>query len=432
MSMFTRCAHCESTFRVTLAQLQASGGQVRCGVCLEVFDAFLTLTARDPRVPAVEEPAVEAAPAAEAVDPALVLEPPRADPEGPEAGEAPPPDDVTMDPDPASPEGVNTEMPQSVASDGVADVLTEAASGTPTAGGGVPEVDAETATAAAADSAVAGSAAPDDAPGVAVADAPIPDAAPEGRFDLEPPLPTDDLFPETMPAPAPMLAQDDVPDPVEQEAAPVVPPGSRPMPEDPEATEPDGSQPHRFVPEVASREAADPIAARIAPPAFSAPRPSRPSAAQLSAVTVLVLLLVAQAVYLLRAVIADAAPNTRPALETACAWVRCSVALPRLTDRLTIETSDLQALDPLHPNRVTFTATIRNRARVEQAFPMLELTLTDAHEEVAARKVFGPAEYLAAATADAGIAANAEIGVRLRLDTADLVATGYRLYLFHP
>ena len=56
MSMFTRCAHCESTFRVSLAQLQASGGQVRCGVCLEVFDAFVTLSARDPRLPVPEHP----------------------------------------------------------------------------------------------------------------------------------------------------------------------------------------------------------------------------------------------------------------------------------------------------------------------------------------------------------------------------------------
>lgn len=425
MSMFTRCAHCESTFRVTLAQLQASGGQVRCGVCLEVFDAFLTLTARDPRVPAVEEPAVEAVP----VDPALVLEPPRSDPPDTDAGDALLAD-VTIDPDVASPEAATTTTPDSAASEAVADGLPETASASPTTSAIVPEVEADAATATEASDGAG--LAQDDPPGFPVADGQDPDDASDRCLDGDAPPPADSSPPHGMPIPAPMLAHDDVPEFVDQVAEPGIAPGSVQMPEDPEPPDPEGGQPRRLVSDAAGTEASDPIAARVAPPAFVAPRPSRPSVAQLSGVTVLALLLVAQVVYLLRAVIADAAPNTRPALEAACAWIRCSVALPRLTDRLTIETSDLQALDPLHPNRVTLTATIRNRARVEQAFPMLELTLTDAREEVAARKVFGPTEYLAAATADAGIAANAEVGVRLRLDTADLVATGYRLYLFHP
>jgi predicted Zn finger-like uncharacterized protein len=49
MTMFTRCTHCEATFRVTLEQLQTSSGQVRCGVCHNVFDAFVALSANDPR-----------------------------------------------------------------------------------------------------------------------------------------------------------------------------------------------------------------------------------------------------------------------------------------------------------------------------------------------------------------------------------------------
>ena len=48
MSMFTRCPHCDTVFRVTPQQLQVSSGQVRCGRCQEVFDAFSTLTSRLP------------------------------------------------------------------------------------------------------------------------------------------------------------------------------------------------------------------------------------------------------------------------------------------------------------------------------------------------------------------------------------------------
>lgn len=48
MDLFTCCSGCETVFRVTTGDLQASGGQVRCGRCQTVFDAFATLTARPP------------------------------------------------------------------------------------------------------------------------------------------------------------------------------------------------------------------------------------------------------------------------------------------------------------------------------------------------------------------------------------------------
>lgn len=46
--MFTRCANCKTVFRVTPQQLQASSGQVRCGRCESVFDAFASLSAKFP------------------------------------------------------------------------------------------------------------------------------------------------------------------------------------------------------------------------------------------------------------------------------------------------------------------------------------------------------------------------------------------------
>jgi len=41
--MFTICTHCKTKFRVSSAQLKAAQGQVRCGKCHEVFDAFWAL-----------------------------------------------------------------------------------------------------------------------------------------------------------------------------------------------------------------------------------------------------------------------------------------------------------------------------------------------------------------------------------------------------
>ena len=56
MSMYTRCPHCETHFRVSREQLQASSGQVRCGRCERAFDAFATLTSHPPAAPGTGKP----------------------------------------------------------------------------------------------------------------------------------------------------------------------------------------------------------------------------------------------------------------------------------------------------------------------------------------------------------------------------------------
>lgn len=63
MSLITRCTHCGTSFRIAHAQLSARAGQVRCGRCSKVFDAYERLTSTDgstlPARPAPPEPAVE-------------------------------------------------------------------------------------------------------------------------------------------------------------------------------------------------------------------------------------------------------------------------------------------------------------------------------------------------------------------------------------
>ena len=65
--------------------------------------------------------------------------------------------------------------------------------------------------------------------------------------------------------------------------------------------------------------------------------------------------------------------------------------------------------------------------------PYLELTLTDASDQVVVRRALPPAEY-AGGTADVGtgIAANGEAVVRLFIDASATTQAGYRLYLFYP
>ncbi|CAN0484575.1 unnamed protein product, partial [Phaeothamnion confervicola] len=82
MNLYTRCPKCETTFRVTTQQLQASSGQVRCGQCQNIFDAFATLTAQEPRPERMEPVASVITPQAApyAVAPARAVESNRAQP----------------------------------------------------------------------------------------------------------------------------------------------------------------------------------------------------------------------------------------------------------------------------------------------------------------------------------------------------------------
>jgi predicted Zn finger-like uncharacterized protein len=47
--VYTRCPHCQTTFRLTAAQLKARDGQVRCGRCQQVFQADRHLVERPAR-----------------------------------------------------------------------------------------------------------------------------------------------------------------------------------------------------------------------------------------------------------------------------------------------------------------------------------------------------------------------------------------------
>jgi len=150
------------------------------------------------------------------------------------------------------------------------------------------------------------------------------------------------------------------------------------------------------------------------------------------AIPLLLLLLGAQATVHYRDAIAARWPSTRPALTHLCQVARC--AIRPLTDvgALSIDASDLQA-DPAHRGLLILTATIRNRAAWPLAYPALELTLTDAQDQVVVRRALTPVEY-AGGTVDlaAGIAANSEIGVKLFIDASATNQAGYRLYLFYP
>jgi predicted Zn finger-like uncharacterized protein len=166
----------------------------------------------------------------------------------------------------------------------------------------------------------------------------------------------------------------------------------------------------------------------FAPAAIINPAPRRHAGGWAFGVLILLAGLAAQGVYLYRSEIAASVPEARPYLRKMCDLLRCTVALPQQPRQISIEASDLQATDPANPGVIALTATLRNQATIELGYPALDVVLTNTKEHTVARRIFLPGEYLAAGKDPrTGIAPNAEITVRLDLDTGDLGAAGFRL-----
>ena len=147
----------------------------------------------------------------------------------------------------------------------------------------------------------------------------------------------------------------------------------------------------------------------------------------------LLLLLTGQAAYFYRTEISVLAPDTRPYLEQYCELLRCTIPPLQQAELLSIESSDLRADPAQDAGVVILTATVRNYASFPQAYPVLELTLTDIQDQPLASRIFTPGEYLGGDVNPAQTIAPAhEVDIRLHLASSDLNAAGYRLFLLYP
>ena len=77
-------------------------------------------------------------------------------------------------------------------------------------------------------------------------------------------------------------------------------------------------------------------------------------------------------------------------------------------------------------------ATLKNRAAYAQAWPLLEITLTDTQDAAVVRRVLQPADYLPPQADPTLFPPNGEVGLRLWLEAKETAAAGYRLYVFYP
>lgn len=147
-----------------------------------------------------------------------------------------------------------------------------------------------------------------------------------------------------------------------------------------------------------------------------------------------VLLIIAallQFIYHSRIKIAAEYPQFKPFLVQACGYLNCSIHLPKNLDLITIGDSDMQE-DDNYESVINFTSSLKNGANYAQAYPNIELTLTDFNDQIAIKKLLLPKDYVAKdIKIEDGIPANEVVLIHLPLHVQGAEVAGYRMLLHY-
>lgn len=485
MVLATRCPHCETVFRLQDAQLARSGGRVRCGHCQEVFDASQNLlgpttaagagshaqpeSQPEPQATPAPAEAASAPPAlsTERVPEARIEEAPRAHSPEPEAGVEP----VAMTPKPEPTEPLTgqaraaeapktPEVPEAPEAKDKPDVPHESHAPHEPHSANAPEVPPASASrkhepAAIEPATESESPAPAHAretidgrhrmnsvsyempsdeprePTLSTSHEPfsdLPDERQHGRVQEEARLHAGGEPQSPRPDDEPRLASN-------EPAVPAWEPDPEPRFRTPPQAEPGASQ---FT---AAREGF-----RMPPAApsddgghFAVTRERRASAPRHTLRRVfgtllcmaLAVLLVAQLAWWRRETVMVYWPDSQPLFAQVCTQLGCRISPPRDIDGLQVEASDLRQVDG--PHKLELRVPLRNRYSVALAYPAIELTLFDARNEVAIRRVLWPQDYLPPGTTVAnGLPARTTQTMIVRLDSGNAIATNFRVQIFYP
>lgn len=141
----------------------------------------------------------------------------------------------------------------------------------------------------------------------------------------------------------------------------------------------------------------------------------------------LLLALLGQIAFHERAGLAVLWPQSRPVLESACAYLQCSVGMHRDIEAVLVDGS---AFNRVQGDRYQFSLTLRNRAALPVETPAIELTLTDAQDQTVLRRVLLPAQLTAPNPLGPGQEWSTAAPMALS-QSASRVA-GYRVLAFYP
>ena len=143
----------------------------------------------------------------------------------------------------------------------------------------------------------------------------------------------------------------------------------------------------------------------------------------------LITLAVLQSIYFLRTKIAAEYPQFKPYLAQACSYLQCTIDLPKNAELFSIDDSDMQESEQ-YAKVIDFSSLLINNANYIQAYPNIELTLTDTDDRPVVRRLIKPGEYLkTGANMAAGMSSKDEVRVKLAINVSDLSVAGYRVLL---
>lgn len=128
--------------------------------------------------------------------------------------------------------------------------------------------------------------------------------------------------------------------------------------------------------------------------------------------------------------IAALQPGLKPWLLAFCGLLNCTLSPLRRIESIVLDSASLSKIQG-DSYRLNFT--LKNTAATALAVPAVELTLTDALDQPAVRRVFRPGELgVQSDTQAAGSEWSASLAMAVKAgDTADPIA-GYRLLVFYP
>ncbi|MBI0326377.1 DUF3426 domain-containing protein [Burkholderia plantarii] len=486
MPLATRCPHCETVFRISPEHLKLHGGLARCGHCQQVFDAANALVEPDP-APSVVEPAATAgaAPQPPRVFPATA--PQAAATHATAASFTPGAWDMWA---PWLDGGIDPKLRHHGGNTGLDPLV-------PVAAAAAREVPANEAGLARGEPAVVvpevvPEAEPEFASELPSVAAPASEAVPEPTHASEAapePAPASESAREPAHAPAsesavaPAHAHEPAPEPAPSPTAAPIADGHGLAAPAHAASDADIAALVAALP----RDTAEPSFGAVPPAhpddddeirvhlgtAASAsrsvpPREAEPFAAEPEqddrvhfAVTrespagrrgsrgrqilggflagLLIVVLAGQLAWWLREPLLANWPAGQPLFAQACAALGCTVEPPRAIDGLRLGASDLRQLDG--PRVLELKVPLSNHAALALAYPSIELTLLDASNRVAARRVLAPADYVHPGTrVEAGLAAGATETMFVRIDTAPgaadgapgIAASNFRVQIFYP
>ncbi|MDD2919759.1 zinc-ribbon and DUF3426 domain-containing protein [Rhodoferax sp.] len=144
----------------------------------------------------------------------------------------------------------------------------------------------------------------------------------------------------------------------------------------------------------------------------------------------LLLGLLVQGMYRERDQWATLKPEIKPVLQTFCKVLGCRISPVQRIEALILDSATFHQVD-----QETFQLhlVVKNKTQLALALPAVELTLTDLTDQPVMRRVLLPAELGAKSDTVAAVGEwSAMANLRVKADTAQPSALGYRLLLFYP